>query len=559
MDPGAVVIRYDPERWAEKEEEETSPSKMVSFNYTKPAPAQSRVSMLQVPRKRHLIPLSSTSFERPIKESLENLSQYAEKRDSGQPVETVEKEWYEDLTNVAQRLKFLRDTFKVIQSVRKRKMMGERADFRTLYDTKVSRTGSPLLSDDEKLGSEDETRAQMAIPAPPVSRRGRPRKRRGRERKAPLGRAEMALRRTRVSSRLQDAPSQPSERNSGALPPQPQPPKPAVPGAKRRGRPPRVRPPPPEPEPEPKEVKLAPHSPTTEPQGPPLMHSPPILPSQRHSLVRGIPPYRHLSPVGTTPEDVTPQVPAFKDLQPKLDIQQKPAPFLPSQTELSASGHNPGSHSSAPSPSFLPSQPSLQGVVPFSFKNYQSPSGAAKPPQASSPGYVTNFAPPINYTNFTSAPFTRTVPDPASLAAPWKVTVARPPNINESKEKAAGQDTSHTAYKPHALRKPFISMNPGDSHAQTSSASIDTKLKPTPGLPAENTAVPRAPVYSKTVPSPAPASQYNTWQRPSSFGLEQTQVSEELGMTLPSLQALEADINSSQFTKDHTGEYAYEG
>ncbi|KAF7999005.1 hypothetical protein HF325_006537 [Metschnikowia pulcherrima] len=129
MDPGAVVIRYDPERWAEKEEEETSPSKMVLFNYTKPAPAQSRASMLQVPRKRHLIPLSSTSFERPIKESLENLSQYAEKRDLGQPVETAEKEWYEDLTNVAQRLKFLRDTFKVIQSVRKRKMMGERADF----------------------------------------------------------------------------------------------------------------------------------------------------------------------------------------------------------------------------------------------------------------------------------------------------------------------------------------------------------------------------------------------------------------------------------------------
>ncbi|GEQ67186.1 hypothetical protein JCM33374_g850 [Metschnikowia sp. JCM 33374] len=334
MDPGSVVLRYSPARWTEMgagdhgnhahhDSHTDVPSKIVSFNYTKsPTSSQGRSAPLQhspqppPPRKRHLVPLTSSSFERPVKESLENLSHYAHfMKMATKPVPEIEQDWYNDLTNVGQRLKFLRDTFKVVQSVRKRKMMGERADFRSLYDARLSRTGSPSLSDDEMRTnalSEDEDHAspRPAIPVAPANRRGRPPKRRGRERKAPLGRADSGPtpsvgrppKRARASRRVLEAPSSPREGRRSTRTPEVSAETTPGPTTRRRGRQPAVKP-----------ALAPPKSPEMEPQGPPLMHSPPILPSQRLSLVQGIPPYRHLMNGGsqlTPPAYSVPQLPS---------------------------------------------------------------------------------------------------------------------------------------------------------------------------------------------------------------------------------------------------------
>lgn len=443
------------------------PTKIVTFNYTKPganASAQieggsSTKAISMAPRKRHLSPLSGVSFERPVADSLRNLSQYQQMVKQGtKPVKEVEEDWYLDLTNVGQRLKFLRDTFKVIQSVRKRKMMGERADFRTVYDAHVSRTGSPSLLDDEGrnpgLSDEDVPGLTRASPAPHVmttpmmSRRGRPRKRRGRVRKSLLGRDEMDVsavtaKPLRTSRRIleNNTPLLPGN-GSETMPGDSRETTPA-PGTRRRGRR-RLM--------DTNTESVAPLLPPEEEiQGPPLMHLPPILPSQRLSLVKGIPPYRYLP--GLPPAAVS--LPSQTQKPGPSLAQVTPQPFLPSQASFASPPYGQGntqrigqrstqrigqvtnqgstqvvganasseSHmpvASGPSPGYLPSQLLHLGVIPFLFQKYTSVPGSGlaalppipavstlKPPllpgASTQPAYPSTYPASVNYASYSPA------------------------------------------------------------------------------------------------------------------------------------------------------------
>lgn len=309
MDPSAVVLRYSLEKWCEH----TGLSLVSGLGPQKHS------------RRRHLVPLLATSFERPVAESLHNMRNY-----SGE-ISGPDLGWYHDITNVAQRLKFLRDTYKVIQSVRKKKMMGERADFRSLYDTKVGRPGLAAGSDDEHSNSaraDDDYTAKP--PAAVPARRGRPRKKRGRDRKSPLGREDAGPgpgrppKRSRVSRRLQENERAPADRQAPSLTATPEP---AQEQSRRLsfGRP--------------------------EPQGPPLMHLPPILPTQKYSLVQGIPPYRHL--MGPAAVGVPPDLPVITEQPPALPSTNLPYPPPPTNLPPSL-------------PSTLPpSLPPMLGLPPF--------------------------------------------------------------------------------------------------------------------------------------------------------------------------------------------------
>lgn len=219
-DPSEVVLRYTPEKWIEAQERlgSASPSRFVTLSYhprdhmlSTPSPSREQNS---TPRMRkHIQQANSTSteyFVRPISESLERLANYGKNPDADVQVE--ERAWYHDLTNVGQRLRLLRETFKVIQLVRKKRMMGERADFKMLHEFRTSHTGSPLVLDDDghsRTEDEDETNASSAPelpPPPPPNRRGRPRRKQMRGRKPGLRRetADAPTTRTRASRRVQD-------------------------------------------------------------------------------------------------------------------------------------------------------------------------------------------------------------------------------------------------------------------------------------------------------------------------------------------------------------------
>ncbi|OBA19191.1 hypothetical protein METBIDRAFT_219964 [Metschnikowia bicuspidata var. bicuspidata NRRL YB-4993] len=442
MDPGAVVIKFNPERWSEIHagEASDSQSRIVSFSYTKgsgPQDSERPSHVLPTPRKRHLRPLSASSFERPVHESLHNLAQYSQIMEKGaKPAAEVDTDWYDDLSNVGQRLRFLRDTFKVLQSVRKRKMMGERADFRTLYEARVSRTGSPQLLDEDLRAapfSDDENAANWAaVPAAPVNRRGRPRKRRGRERKAPLGRAEAAVKRTRASRRVLEAPLPAPEQNPSVSPP--------APVRRRRGRP--------------RASEKNPPLPTSETQGPRLMHLPPILPSQRLSLVQGIPPYRHImaggvqAASGTNPPflpstaALVPPAPSahtgkLNTTQPFLSSSTEPEhvatmgkptttpPFLPSQSAFPAPQYN--ASTGVPS-GYLPSQLLLQGVIPFQFQNYPlAANSTLSTGMSGQTGYSLGYRPPLNFANFKEATYSAGKPANGEMSWGKKLSVGAQP------------------------------------------------------------------------------------------------------------------------------------
>lgn len=274
-DPSEVVLRYTPEKWIEAQERlgSASPSRFVTLSYQPrdqllgtPSPSRERTSA--PPVRRHVRPnLSSTEyFVRPISESLERLASYG--KTPGADVQVEEKNWYHDLTNVGQRLRLLRETFKVIQLVRKKRMMGERADFKMLNDFRTSHTGSPLVLDDDghsRTEDEDEANASSAPevpPPPPPNRRGRPRKKQTRGRK-PGPRRETAgtpVTRTRASRRVQE-PAVLSLLKEQAL---------AAPQA--AGDEPR---------------NLVYSSPPDAPSTHPILHLPPILPSQRLPYYHG--------------------------------------------------------------------------------------------------------------------------------------------------------------------------------------------------------------------------------------------------------------------------------
>lgn len=193
MDPAFVVLHYNTEKWAEQNSGEkqnsghilnsghklnsASPSKFVTFNYRPENLATP--SPCRAPSKRRPEAETTEFFEKPVADSLKYLAAYTALVEK-EPIVAVEKNWYHDLTNVAQRLLLLRDTFKVLQSVRKKRSMGEKADFRSVHDFRTSRTGSPTVLDDERHSDDDET---SSAPERPVSRRGRPRKGQTRGRK----------------------------------------------------------------------------------------------------------------------------------------------------------------------------------------------------------------------------------------------------------------------------------------------------------------------------------------------------------------------------------------
>lgn len=206
MDLSCVVLKYSPSKWTAADDL-----------------AMHKHPLQPLPRKTHIVALSDTYTEIPIEQSLARMQNYAAELDTAS-IYDVENNWYVDVTNVAQRLKVLRDAFKVIQSVRKKKMMGERADFRSLYDTKTARGGSPALSDDDANGHTDDDDENRVPPPPPptAGRRGRPRKKRGRERKVGLTRADAnpvgrPPKRTRASRRLQEDPVVPEPRDEDPL------------------------------------------------------------------------------------------------------------------------------------------------------------------------------------------------------------------------------------------------------------------------------------------------------------------------------------------------------
>lgn len=315
-----VTIKYSPVKWAQAHNDETAT--LANYdNFLNKSEKRSE-SPTKIPashyynRRRHLQPLSSLGFQKPTQDSINSMKNYLldAKKNEVSFIE-LEKNWYGDLINVGQRLKLLRDAYKVIQAVRKKKALGIKVDFRPIYDTKASRNDSPAHLDDEsrphKTDDEDEYKVREY---PPPTRRGRPRKKRGRERKLNVGRGDAraaAVTRTRVSRRQLDRSALPqaptprrnaadrgttplslssvgpltsvkTEQSSLALsPPQ------ALQLILNLA--PSLR----DPQPfGPSQPILIP-----EPQGPPLMYLPPILPSQRHHLIHGIPPYRHMKEI----------------------------------------------------------------------------------------------------------------------------------------------------------------------------------------------------------------------------------------------------------------------
>lgn len=221
MDFNIVTLSYDPEKWAQAQSSPSpnSPARFVTLNYKKetssptPVPLTTTIPM----RSRTGTDNEELSVETPIPKSLQRLLNYTnEMSQAGANPEAIDRQWYEDLTNVGQRLRLLRDTFKVLQAVRKKRALGERVDFRAMNDVRVSSTGSPSILEDELGNGHDSD--HVPAPAPTVSRRGRPRKRGIRGRKSMLSRGDRTppvsatLVRSRTSRRLQEA-TQTSETN----------------------------------------------------------------------------------------------------------------------------------------------------------------------------------------------------------------------------------------------------------------------------------------------------------------------------------------------------------
>lgn len=294
MNPGSVVLRYSPEKWHERQNllpQSLLPQKLplnsqlpvAHRRRIDPSPSPSRFVTLSYQRRAARRKEKTQYIEKPIADSLRSLQRYedlvaipdrpeklrtkksvaeAPKFDTKvyvSHVQHAEKEWYHDLTNVAHRLRLLRDTFKVIQLVRKKRSMGERADFRSVHDFKTSRTGSPTILDDER-SEEDEDTVSSAVEIPTPNRRGRPKKKQTRGRK-PGKKLETPAAPTRRSRRVGvissagdatgDSRTEQDEEGKSQEPQSSQPPEAQT---------------------------------TEEVTAEPILHLPPILPSQRHAM-----------------------------------------------------------------------------------------------------------------------------------------------------------------------------------------------------------------------------------------------------------------------------------
>lgn len=322
MDQGVVTIKYSPVKWAQamNGENKLDPNNSFSLSPGQRSTSPSKGSHGHIyARRKYLRPLSSLSFQKSVQESIVAMKNYAKDPElTTLSTDTLEQNWYGDLLNVGQRLKLLRDAHKVVQTVRKKKAMGLRVDFKPIFETRSLRYGSPAHLDDESSHpshrTEDDDDQDKVKEYPPPARRGRPRKKRGRERKVPLGRPPNSSR-TRLARKQQEHSPLPQaatptrgepesehslniassalalplslvkpEANPLAFASSP------IPGTNspqssdqttiKIQRPPGL--------------SIPPIARVPEPQGPPLMYLPPILPSQRLQLVQGIPPYRHM-------------------------------------------------------------------------------------------------------------------------------------------------------------------------------------------------------------------------------------------------------------------------
>lgn len=310
MDLGIVTIKYSPLKWAQMQNGTSLklPNDPGSKQNSRSNSPTKSAQNLFYTRRKHVQALSSLSFIKPIEDSLQAMKNYQpNSENSSISFEVLEQNWYGDVTNVGQRLKLLRDTFKVIQTVRKKKAAGQKVDFKPVYDIRASQIGSPPHLDDEgprpKTEDEDEYRVKVY---PPPARRGRPRKRRGRERKVPVGserstpaprgrpgrkpkdRSLLPLVALSQRAERSTTPAQPSHLGDSSVvnfesdTPSPSP----APGVVTSDA----------------SFALSSQPETSkvpEPQGPPLMYLPPILPSQRLQLVQGIPPYKHMREIET--------------------------------------------------------------------------------------------------------------------------------------------------------------------------------------------------------------------------------------------------------------------
>lgn len=234
MESNIVTINYSPQKWAQAQENAQSelrafggdsPTRFVTLNYKKDTSSPLPLSWsTTIPMRGKKDPRGDEPFEEtPIKVSLQRLRQYpsamSEPEADGQ---AIDRQWYGDVVNIGQRLRLLRDTYKVLQAVRKKRSLGERVDFRAMNDFKISSTGSPLVLEDEHGNGSVHTDEENHHVAPtPTStshsttsngaRRGRPRKRGTRGRKPNLERRERnpataaAPARSRTSRRLQEA------------------------------------------------------------------------------------------------------------------------------------------------------------------------------------------------------------------------------------------------------------------------------------------------------------------------------------------------------------------
>lgn len=327
MDPSLVTIRYSPAKWAQAHEngqQQDHPNYLAPETLkTGPRTSPKIPAAQYYTRRKHIQVLSSLYFHKSTEDSIKSMNSYPMDLNKGfEEFKNLETSWYGDLINVGQRLKLLRDAFKVIQTVRKKKALGLKVDFKPVYDTKTPRMGSPAHLDDEGhlINRTDDDDDFKVKEYPPPTRRGRPRKKRGRERKPTTGRGDLRAAqssRTRLSRRQQERSSLPQAssplRNgsdtmtsSMKLAPTSSLGAPQIQAIHTENT----------------LIVLSPlhselsraspayssnasqdpqknsfYQPLTrgpEPQGPPLMYLPPILPSQRLQLVQGIPPYKHL-------------------------------------------------------------------------------------------------------------------------------------------------------------------------------------------------------------------------------------------------------------------------
>lgn len=146
-----VSIQYSPQRWRELSHDRPdfnttgqsfnrmTPTKIVTIKFE--SRAASRESRSSSPRKEVVLSVnlqkkedskepspSVGSFSRSsspnVEDSIRAMSMYQQFSSDGN-VEEVEQQWINDITHVAKRLHFLRESYRVVQSIHRKKIAGK--------------------------------------------------------------------------------------------------------------------------------------------------------------------------------------------------------------------------------------------------------------------------------------------------------------------------------------------------------------------------------------------------------------------------------------------------